>query len=82
MPTLPRRVRTWLEGLRFPVLLLVTGALFVVSVFVPDPLPFVDETLLALGTILLARLKRRRASSADDEDASGGGKGGDASAGV
>lgn len=49
----------WLDGLRFPVLLLITGALFVVNVFIPDVLPFVDEVLLGLVTLLLSRLKRR-----------------------
>jgi hypothetical protein len=49
----------WLEGLRFPVLLVVTLVLFVVNVFVPDVLPFVDEILLGLVAIILARLKRR-----------------------
>ena len=35
--------------------------LFVVDLFVPDLIPFVDEILLALGTLLLAGLKRRGA---------------------
>jgi hypothetical protein len=59
MPALPKRVMTWLEGLRFPVLLLLAGVLFLVSLFVPDPIPFVDEILLGLVTLLLARLKRK-----------------------
>jgi len=60
MPGLPRRFRRWIENLRFPVLLLVTAGLFVVNVFVPDALPFVDEALLALVAVILARVKRRR----------------------
>ena len=60
MATVPKRLRRWLEGLRFPYLLLLTAALFVVSLVVPDPIPFADELLLLLGTLLLSRLKRKR----------------------
>ena len=59
MAVLPQRVKNWFEGLRFPVLVLLAGALFLVNVFIPDVLPFVDEALLALLAILLSRLKRR-----------------------
>lgn len=45
--------------LRFPTLFAITAALFVVNVLVPDPIPFVDEILLALGTLLLGSLRRR-----------------------
>jgi hypothetical protein len=33
--------------------------LFVINLAVPDPVPFLDETLLGLVTLLLARLKRK-----------------------
>jgi hypothetical protein len=45
--------------LRFPYLLLFTAALFVVDVLVPDLIPFVDEILLGLGTLILATWRRR-----------------------
>ncbi len=45
------------EDLRFPELFLVTLALFVVDLFVPDFIPFVDEILLGLVTLLFANLK-------------------------
>src|SRR5690606_41720863 len=38
---------------------LVTAALFLVTLVVPDPLPLVDELLLGMGTLLLAGRKRR-----------------------
>ena len=50
---------SWLEGLRFPVLLIVTTVLLVVNVFIPDAFPFVDEILLGLIAIVLSRLKRK-----------------------
>jgi hypothetical protein len=46
--------------LRYPKLLALTGALFVMDLFVPDLMPFVDEILLGLGTLLLTRLRTRR----------------------
>ena len=47
-------------GLRFPTLFALTATLFVVDLFVPDLIPFLDEVLLALGTLLFASLRRRR----------------------
>ena len=52
----------WLGGLRFPVLLVITTALLIVNVFVPDAFPFVDEILLGLIAILLSRIKKGRES--------------------
>ena len=59
MTGLKKRLITFLESLRFPWLLLVTLVLFLVNVFVPDVIPFVDEILLALIAVVLARLKRK-----------------------
>lgn len=46
--------------LRFPLLFALTAALFVIDLLVPDALPFADEVLLGLGTILLSRWKKER----------------------
>ncbi len=54
------RLVGYLESLRFPWLLLVTSLLFLVNVFVPDAIPFVDEILLALVAVVLGRLKRKK----------------------
>lgn len=48
----------WARRLRFPTLFKVTAALFAVTLVVPDPIPFVDELLLGMGTLLLAGWKR------------------------
>jgi hypothetical protein len=53
-------VRRYAAGLRFPTLLCVVGALFVVDVLVPDVIPFLDEIMLALTTLLLASLRKRK----------------------
>ena len=47
------------SGLRFPRLLAVTAALFVLDLLFPDAVPFVDEILLGLISLLLASLKKR-----------------------
>lgn len=45
--------------LRYPQLFMVTSALFVLDLVIPDVIPFADELLLGLGTLLLAGLKKR-----------------------
>lgn len=55
----------WASNRRFPVLLAFTVALAAVNVFVPDPIPFVDEALLALAALLIGRLRNRDAREPD-----------------
>jgi hypothetical protein len=58
--TIARLVTSFAAGLRFPTLFKITAALFVLDFFIPDLIPFYDEILLALGTLLLGSLKRRQ----------------------
>jgi hypothetical protein len=44
----------FLERVRFPYLLALTATLFVLDLFLPDPIPLIDELLLGLLTVLLA----------------------------
>jgi hypothetical protein len=44
--------------LRFPQLFALTATLFVLDLLIPDLIPFVDELLLGLATLLLANWKR------------------------
>ena len=46
--------------LRFPTLFLVTAALFVLDVLIPDFIPLADELLLGLGALLLSSWKKDR----------------------
>ena len=48
------------ERLRFPWLFAVTAVLFVVDVLVPDFIPFADEILLGLLTMLFGVWRKRR----------------------
>lgn len=50
----------WLGRLSFPKLFAVFALLFVADALVPDPIPFVDEILLGLGTLLFASWKDRK----------------------
>ena len=50
----------WARKLCYPTLFKITAALFIVTLFLPDPVPFVDEILFGLGTLLLANWKRRK----------------------
>jgi hypothetical protein len=53
------RLMRFAAGLRFPKLLAITAALFVLDLIIPDMIPFADEILLGLLSLLLASLKKR-----------------------
>lgn len=57
---LKERLLGYAKRLRFPRLLAATATLFVVDLFVPDLIPFVDELLLGLVTMVLASIKQQR----------------------
>ena len=40
----------WARKLKHPTLFKLVGALFVINLFIPDAIPFIDEILLGLGT--------------------------------
>lgn len=61
----------WARRLRYPTLFKITAAVFLLTVFIPDPIPLVDEVLLGLGTILLANWKRRKDDQPAPIDGSG-----------
>ena len=50
----------WLGRLGFPKLFLLFAGLFVLDFVTLDPIPFVDELLLGIGTLLFAAWKNRR----------------------
>ncbi|TYT23643.1 hypothetical protein FZO89_15500 [Luteimonas viscosa] len=51
----------WARGLRFPTLFKLTAVAFAISILWPfDPIPFIDEIVLGLGTLLLANWKDRK----------------------
>lgn len=56
--------------LRFPTLFVITACLFVVDLVIPDVIPFADELLLGLGTLLLGSLRKRRQGGRHSDDVS------------
>ncbi|MDJ0805672.1 MAG: hypothetical protein QNJ78_02445 [Gammaproteobacteria bacterium] len=46
------------DKLRFRQLFLLTAALFVIDLLIPDMLPFADELLLGLLTLLFGSLRK------------------------
>jgi hypothetical protein len=56
-------VTRFAAGLRYPTLFKLVGVLFLVDFFVPDLVPFIDEILLGLGTLLLGSLRTRSRSA-------------------
>ena len=49
----------WASGLRFPYLFVLTMALFVINLFVPDVIPMVDELVMGLVALMLGSLRKR-----------------------
>ena len=50
----------WFGRLSYPKLFLFAAGLFLADVVIPDFIPFADELLLGLGTLLLANWKTRK----------------------
>jgi hypothetical protein len=68
IPTSPLDfLRTFASRLRYPQLFFLTAGLFVLDLIIPDLVPFADEILLGLLTLMLARFKDRRDASPEAE---------------
>jgi hypothetical protein len=53
------RLVQYASRLRFPKLLALAAVVFVVDLILPDVIPFADEILLGLITLLLGMLRKR-----------------------
>jgi len=74
MPTIPKVtllgwVTRWASGLRFPWLLALVALVFLVDLFVPDLVPFADEIVLGLVTVVLSGLRKRRTGESGGAEA-------------
>ena len=49
-----------LPGMRYPYLFLILAALFLVDLVLPDPIPLIDEVMLAVLTFIAATFTTRR----------------------
>ena len=61
-------VGTLASRLRFPNLFFLTAALFVLDVLIPDLIPFVDEILLALFTVMFGMWKSQTEAKPPTKD--------------
>ena len=61
-------VNRLLPRMRYPYLFLVLGALFLVDLVIPDPVPLVDEILLAVLTFIAATFTTRRDTDPEARD--------------
>lgn len=61
----------WLGRLSYPRLFMFTAALFAADLVIPDMIPFVDEILLGMGTLLLANWKSRKVGRGTADSISG-----------
>ena len=57
-----------LPRMRYPYLFLVLGVLFLVDLVVPDPIPLVDEILLAVLTFIAATFTTRKETQPEPRD--------------
>ncbi|NIL95618.1 MAG: hypothetical protein GTO53_00310 [Planctomycetales bacterium] len=57
---LPGPLLRYLEQLRYPYLFMIMLVLLAVNLVLPDPFLLIDELLLAIGTILLASIRKRK----------------------
>ncbi len=49
-----------IPGIRYPWLVAILAGLFAIDLVIPDPIPFLDEVVLAVLTVLLASWRTRR----------------------
>ena len=61
----------WAGGLRFPIVFALTFAVFLLNVFFPDVIPFVDEIILGLVAILLANWKKKPVAQETEAETAG-----------
>lgn len=53
-------LRRFLERRRFPTLFIVLAALFGANLVIPDAIPFIDELIMLVATVIVGSFRRRR----------------------
>ena len=74
--TIGKLVARVTAGMRFPTLFLIVGGLFLLNLVVPDLIPFYDEILMAMLTVLIGSIRKRGRTldPADTDPDSGSGR--------
>lgn len=60
MSIIPAAVERLVSSLRFPYLFLLAALIFGADLLIPDLIPFADEILLGLLTVLLGAIRKRK----------------------
>ncbi len=58
----------FLSRLSFPRLFILAASLWALDMVIPDFIPFIDELLLGLGTLLLASFRKRKEPAVNAQD--------------
>jgi hypothetical protein len=61
-------VQRFLPRLRYPYLFLILGGLLLLDLVVPDPVPLIDELILAVLTLVTATLTTRQVTRPEPRD--------------
>ena len=60
-------IQGFLARLKFPQLFMLAAGLFLFDLIVPDFFPFIDEILLAIGTLVLGSMQKTAEPQANDK---------------
>lgn len=63
-------IQRFLERRRFPALFLILAGLFGVNLVIPDAIPFIDELIMLVATVIVGAFRERRKGGADDSEVS------------
>ena len=72
-PLLIKPIMRWLGKLSHPRLFMLFAGLFALDTLTPDLIPFADEILLGIATLVFANWKNRK-PGANEADAAGDGR--------
>lgn len=61
-------IRRFLEQRRFPTLLIIGAVLFGLNMLIPDALPFIDEILMLIATLLIGSVRKKKAPECEAEE--------------
>ena len=61
-------ITKWASRLRFKQLFFLTAGLFILDLFLVDPIPLLDEAILGLLTLLFGSLKKSIDNNAPIDD--------------
>lgn len=61
-------IQRFLERRRFPTLFLILAALFGANLIFPDPIPFIDELIMLVATVIVGAFRERKRADKTPEE--------------